>query len=78
MWGLLSMSSMSLFRVSLPLDLGGASRRTAGLSPSEARGRERSDLDSHAAGATIIPVQGEGVLSQRRLNATWVVSVVRR
>ena len=29
-----------------------------GLSPSEARERKRSDLDSHAAGATIIQVQG--------------------
>ena len=28
-----------------PLDLGGASRRTAGLSPSEAREKKRSDLD---------------------------------
>ena len=40
------------------LDLGGASRRTAGLSPSEARGKGACDLDSPAAGATIIPVQG--------------------
>ena len=43
-----------------PLDFGGASRRTAGLSPGEARGRERSDIDSRAAGATIIRVQGGG------------------
>ena len=33
-------------------------RRTTGLSPSAARGRERSDLDSHVAGATTLQVRG--------------------
>ena len=44
------------------LDLGGASRRTAGLSPSEARRTETSDRDGPAASDTIIQVQGEGAL----------------
>lgn len=51
------------------LDLGGAPRRTAGLSPSGARGRKRSDLDSPVAGATIIQVQGGGA---------WVVCNLRQ
>jgi len=38
------------------LDLGGASRRTVGLSPSAARGKGASDLDRPVAGATIIQV----------------------
>jgi len=41
-------------------DLAAISRRTAGLSPSEARGRECSDLDSPAAGATVIVVRVGG------------------
>ena len=36
------------------LDLGGASRRRAALSRSEARGKERGDIDSHATGAVIV------------------------
>jgi hypothetical protein len=41
----------------------------AGLSPSEARGRERSDLDSPAAGATMIGVQVGAV--RPRETAGW-------
>jgi hypothetical protein len=41
------------------LDLGGASRRTAGAVTERSEGKgKRSDLDSPAAGATIIEVQG--------------------
>ncbi len=47
----------------LPLDLAEHRAGRRGLSPSEARARERSDLDSRAAGATIIQVQGEGAAS---------------
>ncbi|MGO9973230.1 MAG: transposase [Solirubrobacteraceae bacterium] len=51
-------------------DLSGASRRTTGLSPSEAKERSsESDLDSHAAGATTIEVQVGGHPTPRRLPA---------
>jgi hypothetical protein len=55
----------SLLRASIAsplplLDLGGASRRTAGAvtERSEAQREALADLDSHAAGATMIEVHG--------------------
>jgi len=42
------------------LDLGGASRRTAGDVTERSEGKGASDLDSPAAGATIIEVQRGG------------------
>jgi hypothetical protein len=60
----------------------GRQRRLGGRAepkPGRARGRERSDLDSPAAGATIIQVQGEDAPDPVRLGSvtTSVVSVVR-